>query len=220
MACKRGFFLPVRVLSRLFRRLMLEHLSAAHRDGRLAFFGPHRALVETDAFERYLAPVRDIEWVLYAKRPFSGPEAVLTYLSRYTHRIAISNRRLIAHDARGVTFQYKDYRAKGRFRYKAMTLRPQEFIRRFLIHVLPPGFHRIRHYGLFANGVRTAHLAKARALLGVEPACEPTEAEEEQSNAAAPTFSCPGCGQAMRVIEMFAPGYQPTAPLHRGGDPP
>ncbi len=145
---------------------------------------------------------------------------MLAYLSRYTHRIAISNRRLIAHDEHAVTFQYKDYRAKGHFRYKTMTLRPLEFIRRFLIHVLPQGFHHIRHYGLFANGRRTANLAKARALLGVEPASEPIEAEEEQSNAAAPTFSCPRCGQAMHIIEMFSPGYQPSAPLHRGGDPP
>jgi len=217
MACKPGFFLPVRVLSRLFRRLFLDHLSAAHRAGRLAFFGQHRALVEAGAFSRYLAPVRETDWVIYAKRPFSGPKAVLTYLSRYTHRIAISNRRLIAHDDHGVTFKWKDYRAKSTQRYKTLRLTPEEFIRRFLIHVLPLGFHRIRHYGLLANGVRAKNLAKARALLG---APLPVDIETAEPDAAAPTFSCPKCGQAMHIIEVFSPGYQPPAPLHRGGDPP
>jgi hypothetical protein len=215
--CKRGFFLPVRVLSRLFRRLFLEHLSAAHRAGRLAFFGPHRALAEAGAFAQYLAPVRAIDWVVYAKRPFSGPAAVLAYLARYTHRIAISNRRLIAHDERGVTFKWKDSRAKGRSRYKTMKLSPEEFIRRFLIHVLPQGFHRIRHYGLLANGGRAGNLAKARALLGVPP---PVDAETIESEPASPTFSCPTCGQAMRITETFEPGHSPPAPPHRGGDPP
>jgi hypothetical protein len=215
IACKRGFFLPVRVLSRLFRRRFLEHLNAAHRDGRLAFFAQHRALAEANALAQYLAPLRDIDWVVYAKRPFSGPAAVLAYLSRYTHRIAISNRRLITHDDHGVTFRWKDYRARPSQRYKTLRLTSGEFIRRFLIHVLPSGFHRIRHYGLFANGVRAENLAQARALLGVPPPVD-TETAEPTS----PTFPCPTCGQAMRIIETFEPGYRAPAPPHRGGDPP
>src|SRR5674476_468218 len=150
ISCRPGFFLPVRVLSRLFRRLFLEKLIAAHEAGRLKFFGDHARLAKRDAFTAYLAPARKAEWVVYAKRPFGGPEAVLAYLSRYTHRVAISNSRLIAFDGKGVTFKWKDYRAKGRQRAKVMTLASDEFIRRFLIHVLPHGFHRIRHYGLFA----------------------------------------------------------------------
>jgi len=135
----------VRVLSRLFRRLFLDKLSAAHHAGQLQFFGTHRHLADSKDFADYLAPLRQIEWVVYAKRPFAGPEAVLAYLSRYTHRVAISNSRLIACDERGVTFKWKDYRAKSRDRYQTMTLATGEFIRRFLIHVLPSGFHRIRH---------------------------------------------------------------------------
>ena len=145
VSCKPGFFLPVRVLSRLFRRLFLDKLSAAHHAGQLQFFGTHRHLADSKDFADYLAPLRQIEWVVYAKRPFAGPEAVLAYLSRYTHRVAISNSRLIACDERGVTFKWKDYRAKSRDRYQTMTLATGEFIRRFLIHVLPSGFHRIRH---------------------------------------------------------------------------
>jgi hypothetical protein len=208
------------VLSRVFRRLFLEHLSTAHRAGRLAFFGQHQPLIEARAFAQYLAPLRDVDWVVYAKQPFSGPAAVLTYLARYTHRIAISNRRLIAHDDRGVTFKWKDYRAKANQRYKTMRLTPEEFIRRFLIHVLPPGFHRIRHYGLLANGVRAKNLAQARALLGVLTPPQPTHAEAAEPDPTSPTFVCPSCGQAMRIIETFEPGYRPPAPPHRGGDPP
>jgi hypothetical protein len=162
ISCRPGFFLPVRVLSRLFRRLFLEKLSAAHEAGRLRFFGDHAPLAEHDAFAKYLAPLRKAEWVVYAKRPFGGPEAVLAYLSRYTHRVAISNSRLIALDKAGVTFKWKDYRAKGRDKAKVMTLPTSEFIRRFLIHVLPGGFHRIRHYGLFANTARLQHRARPR----------------------------------------------------------
>src|SRR5262245_48850901 len=169
IACRPGFFLPVRVLSRLFRRLVLEQLAAAHAAGRLHFFGDHAPLAERHAFAAYLAPLRKIEWVVYAKRPFAGPAAVLAYLSRYTHRVAIANSRLIACDDNGVTFRWKDYRAKGRERQKVMTLGSDEFIRRFLLHVLPSGFHRIRHYGLFANGGRAENLARARQLLGVSP---------------------------------------------------
>ena len=156
VACRPGFFLPVRVLSRLFRRRFLEELAAAHRGGRLQFFGDDAGLSEPRAFAQWLAPLRACEWVVYAKRPFAGPAAVLAYLSRYTHRVAISNRRLLALDERGVTFRWKDYRATGKTRYKAMTLGADEFMRRFLLHVLPSGFHRIRHYGLLANAGRRA----------------------------------------------------------------
>jgi hypothetical protein len=154
--CRRGFFLPVRVLSRLFRRRFLEELTARH--DQLQFFGELKPLTEVAAFADYLKPLRQIEWVVYAKRPFSGPEAVLTYLSLYTHRVAISNSRLLAYDGDSVTFKWKDYRAPGRYRHKTMTLKAPEFIRRFLIHVLPPGFHRIRHFGLFANHQRQRQL--------------------------------------------------------------
>ena len=167
VACRPGFFLPVRVLSRLFRRLFLEKLIAAHKAGHLTFFGDHAALADAQAFAAYLAPLRRAEWVVYAKRPFGGPQAVLAYLSRYTHRVAISNRRLIAVDEHSVTFRWKDYRADRRDRQKVMTLATGEFIRRFLIHVLPQGFHRIRHYGLFASGTRADNIAQARELLAV-----------------------------------------------------
>ena len=168
VACRPGFFLPVRVLSRLFRRLFLERLLAAHQAGRLKFFGDHAALADAQAFAAYLAPLRRAEWVVYAKRPFGGPQAVLAYLSRYTHRVAIANSRLIACDRNGVTFRWKDYRAEGRDRQKVMTLATAEFIRRFLIHVLPQGFHRIRHYGLLASGTRADNIARARRLLDVQ----------------------------------------------------
>src|SRR3981189_2944171 len=165
VACRPGFFLPVRVLSRLFRRLFLEKLIAAHQAGRLSFFGDHAALADAQAFAAYLAPLRRTEWVVYAKRPFGGPQAVLAYLSRYTHRVAIANSRLIACDRTGVTFRWKDYRADGLDRKKVMTLSTGEFIRRFLIHVLPHGFHRIRHYCLLASATRADNIAKACRLL-------------------------------------------------------
>ena len=149
--CKPGFFLPVRVLSRLFRRRFLEELAAAHGRGQLQCFGEFVALSDAAAFAQWLAPLRKFEWVVYAKRPFAGPEAVLAYLSRYTHRVAISNSRLLSLDERGVTFRWKDYREQGRTRHKTMTLTAEEFMRRFLLHVLPAGFHRLRHYGLLAN---------------------------------------------------------------------
>jgi Putative transposase len=152
VASRSGFFLPVRVLSRLFRRLFLERLIAVH--SQLQFFGKHAPLINRHAFATYLAPLHKTEWVVYAKRPFGGPEAVLAYLARYTHRVAISNSRLIALDDNGVTFRWKDYRTKGHLRYKRMTLATSEFIRRFLIHVLPHDFHRIRHYGLLAKRTR------------------------------------------------------------------
>ena len=168
--CRRGFFLPVLVLSALFRRLMLEKLAAAHKAGKLRFFGEHAHLASADAFAAFLAPLKKTKWFVYSKRPFSGPKTVLAYLSRYTHRVAISNRRLIAADKTGVTFKYKDYRIEGPGRYKTMTLETGEFIRRFLTHVLPKGFHRIRHYGLLASGARADNLATMRILLAMDGA--------------------------------------------------
>lgn len=206
VACRPGFFLPVRVLSRLFRRRFLEDLQRLHDGGKLRFFGEHAALAERAAFQAWLAPLRQCEWVVYAKRPFAGPQAVLAYLSRYTHRVAISNSRLLALDARGVTFRWKDYRAhkggSGKTRHKAMTLSPQEFMRRFLLHVLPGGFHRIRHYGLLANSNRRDSLALARALLHTPPP-PPDEATNDASAAPAPTFVCAHCGHAMVVLQVF-----------------
>ncbi len=212
ISCRPGFFLPVRVLSRLFRRLFLEKLVAAHEAGRLRFFGDLRHLADSQAFARHLSPLRKIEWVVYAKRPFAAPEAVLAYLSRYTHRVAISNSRLISLDDRNVTFKWKDYRAQGRERYKTMALPIPEFIRRFLIHVLPQGFHRIRHYGLFANGGRTENLARARELLGMPtPEADDTQTAEDTEP---PVLAqpCPHCGGAMIIIETFEPGHPPRAP--------
>jgi len=211
IACRPGFFLPVRVLSRLFRRLFLEQLAAAHEAGRLHFFADHAPLAQRHAFAAYLAPLRKVEWVVYAKRPFAGPHAVLAYLSRYTHRVAIANSRLIAFDDNGLTFRWKDYRAKGRERMKVMTLAGDEFIRRFLIHVLPSGFHRIRHYGLFANGRRADNLARARDLLGVSPSQdEPGNAGDRADEPPTSLLPCPCCGGRMIVIEIFERGSTPT----------
>ena len=202
IACRPGFFLPVRVLSRLFRRRFLEELQRLHDGGKLRFFGEHAALADAAAFTAWLTPLRQCEWVVYAKRPFAGPQAVLAYLSRYTHRVAISNTRLLAMDERGVTFRWKDYRAKGNTRHKAMTLSPQEFMRRFLLHVLPGGFHRIRHYGLLANSNRRDNLARARDLLhATPPPCG--ESVDAASAAPAPTFVCAHCGHAMVVLQIF-----------------
>jgi hypothetical protein len=199
--------LPVRVLSRLFRRLVLEKLTAAHNQ--LQFFGDHAPLADAQDFATYLAPLRRTEWVVYAKRPFGGPEAVLAYLSRYTHRVAISNSRLIAFGDAGVTFKWKDYRAKGRERAKVMTLATGEFIRRFLIHVLPPGFHRIRHYGLFASSKRSENITQARQLLAV-PKSQNENADAADGDAP-PTLAhpCPCCGGRMIVIETFERGCSP-----------
>ena len=216
VSCRPGFFLPVRVLSRLFRRLFLEKLAAAHGAGRLNFFGDHAPLADRGAFAAYLAPLRKVEWVVYAKRPFGGPEAVLAYLSRYTHRVAIANSRLLSLDDAGVTFKWKDYRAKGRERAKIMMLATHEFIRRFLIHVLPGGFHRIRHYGLLANGGRAENIARARELLSV-PATQSEPADADAGEP--PTLSppCPCCGGRMIIIETFErgsmPRTRPTSPI-------
>ncbi|MEZ5616410.1 MAG: IS91 family transposase [Rhodocyclaceae bacterium] len=200
VACRRGFFLPVRVLSRLFRRRFVEELEKLHRAGQLQFFGEHEGLADAGAFGRWLVPLRSCEWVVYAKRPFAGPEAVLAYLSRYTHRVAISNRRLVAMSEEGVSFRWKDYRAKGRTRHKTMTLAPEEFMRRFLLHVLPPGFHRIRHYGLLANAGRRENLVRARALLDMP---RPEPGDDETAEMPVPTFFCRRCGATMRVIDIM-----------------
>ena len=212
VSCKPGFFLSVRVLSRLFRRRFLEELANAHRSGQLHFFAEYAALADASAFARWLAPLRQCEWVVYAKRPFAGPAAVLAYLSRYTHRVAISNRRLVALDERGVSFRWKDYRAKAKTRYKTMTLSAEEFMRRFLLHVLPSGFHRIRHYGLIANAGRKSNLARARELLhGVPETAEPQQPVEPIATIQ-PTFICQHCGAAMLIIETFARGQPIRAP--------
>ena len=218
VSCRPGFFLPVRVLSRLFRRLFLEKLLAAHAGGLLNFFGDHTPLAAAQAFAAYLAPLRKIEWVVYAKRPFGGPEAVLAYLARYTHRIAISNSRLIGLDEEGVTFKWKDYRVEGRNRYKVMTLAVDEFIRRFLLHVLPSGFHRIRHYGLFAHGGRANHIARARELLAAKMQSKAGDAGRAEAREP-PILShpCPHCGGCMIIVEIFArggsPRSRPTEPI-------
>ena len=198
------FLLPVRVLSKLFRRLMIEKLLAAHAVGQLTFHGAHAALVNTQAFAAYLAPLKRTRWYVYAKRPLAGPKAVLAYLSRYTHRVAISNRRLIAADAKTVTFKIKDYRINGPARYKTMTLATHEFIRRFLIHVLPTGFHRIRHYGLLASGVKANNLVLARKLLDVAPPVP--EPEDIAAEPPTPLKPCPCCGSSMRILEVFKAG--------------
>jgi hypothetical protein len=206
--CRKGFFLSVRVLSRYFRRRFLEELQQLHRRGELRFFGEQAALAEPARFAEYLAPLREVEWVVYAKRPFAGPEAVLAYLSRYTHRVAISNRRLLAFDERGVIFRWKDYRAKGRTRYKTMTLPAAEFLRRFVLHVLPSGFHRIRHYGLLGNAARRTHLATARKLLQLPNlSADPTPTKEHHAphGAQPPVFLCRHCGAPMIVLQTLSP---------------
>ncbi len=214
ISCRPGFFLPVRVLAKLFRRRMLERLAAAHAAGQLAFFGAHVALADSRAFAAFLAPLKKTKWFVYSKRPFAGPQAVLAYLCRYTHRVAIANSRLIALDDEGVTFRWKDYRVDGRARSKTMTLRVSEFIRRFLLHVLPAGFHRIRHYGLFANGQRRVAIARARQLLDAATAeaaaTERTDNDNEAPETApTPAQRCPCCGGRMIIVESFAAGTAP-----------
>jgi hypothetical protein len=208
VSTRPAFLLPVRVLSKLFRRLFLTRLLELHAAGRLAFFGEHAGLREDRAFRRLTARLRKKRWVVYARPPFAGPEAVLAYLSRYTHRVAISNRRLIALDQSGITFRYKDYRRDGAERYRTMTLATDEFIRRFMLHVLPKGFHRIRHYGLLASAGRKANVARARQLLAMPPAVEPAEPVEPTE----PRPPCPCCGGRMIIIETFQRWMQPRAP--------
>ena len=221
LACRSGFFLPVRVLSRFFRRRFLELLAQAFDRGELEFFSALLELRERHAFRRYLDPLREKEWVVYAKAPFAGPEQVLDYVGRYTHRVAISNNRLLDIDDGTVTFRWKDYRAHGRTRYKTMTLRTEEFMRRFLLHVLPSGFHRIRHYGLLANAHRKNQIATARELLH-QPA--PTVATDLSAAPAAagsvrPTFVCRHCGAPMLIIETFTRGQHIRGPPASAGPP-
>lgn len=212
VTCRPGFFLHVRVLSRLFRRLFLDGLLALHRAGELAFFGDFERLAQAEDFTTWLRSFRKSEWVVYSKPPFGGPEAVLAYLSRYTHRVAISNHRLVSADANTVTFRWKDYRVKNGNRQKIMRLTTPEFIRRFLIHVLPNGFHRIRHYGLLASSVRKTNLAKVRALLCLQP---PDQADVQDAEPDATPFTlrepCPCCGGQMRIIEIFQRGQKPMS---------
>jgi len=209
LSCRPRCFLPVRVFSKLFRGLMLAKLLAAHQAGQLQFFNQYAHLAERKAFARYLAPLRRRKWYVYSKRPFGGPEAVLADLSRYTHRVAISNRRLIALDENGVTFNYKDYRGDGRARYKVMTLATSEFIRRFLSHVLPKGFHRIRYYGLLAKSSCAENLARARQLLAVSKPQVLTDNDGGPTEPSTTAHPCPCCGGRMIIIEAFAPGCQP-----------
>jgi len=211
-----NFLVPVRVLARLFRRYFLEALLKAHDRDQLRFFNDLDHLNDTTGFEGFLEPLRKIDWVVYAKRPFAGPEAVLTYLSRYTHRIAISNRRLVAFDERGVTFRYKDYRSNKANPWTSMTLKTDEFIRRFLLHVLPSGFHRIRHYGLMANARRQQKLNLARKLLKCQATekTDPTEAGDDNAQDRPPAFTCRHCGEPLIVIEILTP-HAPRAPPQR-----
>ena len=208
VACRPGFFLPVRVLSRLFRRLFLDQLVDAHTHGKLQFFGELAELSDSDAFERFLSPVRRIDWVDYAKKPFAGPESVLAYLSRYTHRVAIANSRLLTADKHHVTFKCKDYRLEGDARHTTMTLATSEFIRRFLIHILPSRFHRIRHYGLLSNTKRSDSLARARELLAVEKAVSICKDDEPDTS----VFVCPACGEPMLIIEVLEREHRARGP--------
>ena len=219
VSCRPRYLLPVPVLSCLFRRLFLDKLAAAHAASELQFFGNHAQLSNAKAFAAYLAPLRNSKWVVYCKRPFGGPKQVLRYLARYTHRTAISNRRLLSADEKGVTFKYKDYRIEGPGRYKTMTLATGEFIRRFLMHVLPSGFHRIRYYGLLASAARAHNIARARELLALPllpiDALKATSSEADEPQT--PDRPCPCCGGRMIIIETFqrgcSPRYRPTAPV-------
>ena len=218
IGASEDFLLPVPVLKRMFRGKMLAMLKAAHADGKLQFFGEHADLADPARFKAWLEPLYDAKWYVYAKRPFAGPEQVLAYLARYTHRVAISNKRLIKADETGVTFTFKDYRIEGPGRYKTMTVAPGDFIRRFLLHVLPKGFHRIRHYGLFASGpAKAARIERARELIAVSappppPLTKQQPADDGDPIAERPTHPCPCCGAAMVIIETFEAG---TTPRHR-----
>jgi hypothetical protein len=218
--CKPRFLLPVPVLSRLFRRLFLAALADAHAADRLAFFGEIEDLRRREAFDAHLAPLKRKKWFVYARPPFAGPEAVLAYLARYTHRVAISNSRLIALDERGVSFRYKDYRRDGKARYRTMTLSADEFIRRFLLHVLPKGFHRIRHYGLLASAGCKANIARAKKLIAapmpeVDPPTAHNIADPDATTDHRPP--CPCCGGRMIIVEVFARGGTPRGPPSGAG---
>jgi Zn finger protein HypA/HybF involved in hydrogenase expression len=222
VACQSGFFLPVRVLSRLFRRLFLELLLKAYQKEQLHFFQQLKSIEDRQAFTRWLKPLRQKEWVVYAKRPFAGPKAVLAYLSRYTHRVAIANSRLISMDEHGITFKWKDYRKKEGHRQKTMTLSTDNFIQRFLLHILPKQFHRIRHIGLFANACRRKNIAQIRQLLVeqegltqsevMEVAEKPKELEETIDL----FYQCPKCAGNMIIIEAVVYGKKPRAPPQVG----
>ena len=212
IACRPGFFLPVRVLSRLFRRLFVEQLQGAFERGELGFFGDLAGLAHPAAFARRIADLRRDAWVVYAKRPFGGPEQVLAYLGRYTHRVAIANSRLVSVTDTAVTFRWRDYRHHGKA--KVMTLDAQEFIRRFLLHTLPDGFHRIRHYGFLANGHRAHKLALCRTLLVAAPAATPTQPMDDRSRTAAAAFDlCPRCGGSMVTLAGLTPTPIRAPPL-------
>ena len=215
IASRPAFLLPVRVLGALFRRLFLEGLAALHRAGKLAFHGTLAHLAEPRAFARHLAPVRAKRWVVYAKPPFAGPQAVLAYLSRYTHRVAISSRRITAFDGRTVTFRVKDYRQDGAARHRILTLEAGEFIRRFLLHVLPRGFHRIRHYGFLTGPNCREKLDRIRVLLGAPTM--PRSAAEETDVPEPPAYrpTCPCCGGSMSVVGIFLRWRQPRGPPPR-----
>jgi hypothetical protein len=209
VACRPGFFLPVRVLSRVFRRLFLAELQTAFEAGGLGFFGDLAGLAEPAAFNRRLRELRGVEWVVYAKPPFGGPAQVLAYLGRYTHRVAIANSRLLDVTDRQVAFRWRDYRHHGKA--KVMTLDADEFIRRFLLHTLPDGFHRIRHYGFLANGHRADKLALCRTLLTV-PASEPDPSPTEDAAAMDRSHRCPCCGStAISRTTLPRPWRSPPA---------
>jgi Putative transposase/Transposase zinc-binding domain len=215
--CKPRFLLPVSVLSRLFRRLFLAALADTYAAGRLAFFGDIEGLRCRKAFDAHLAPLKRKNWFVYTKPPFAGPEAVLAYLARYTHRVAISNSRLVSLDQRGVSFRYKDYRRNGQARYRTMTLSGDEFIRRFLLHVLPKGFHRIRHYGLLASATCKANVARAKELIAaplppIDPSAEHDDPDVATGAAADHRPACPCCGGRMIIVESFGRGGAPRAP--------
>ncbi len=209
ISCRPGFFMPVKVLGRLFRRLFIEGLMRLHRNGGLPFFGELEGLSDTAAFADWLAPFRKTDWVVYAKLTFGGPKAVLAYLGRYTHRVAVSNSRLISADANTVAFRWKDYRIKSGDRMRVMRLDTGEFIRRFLMHVLPDGFHRIRHFGFLASANRKRSIAKIRAMIGDAP--KPVGPETPNSDLPLTLRQpCPDCGGQMRIIETFRRGQRPT----------
>jgi Putative transposase/Transposase zinc-binding domain len=210
VSCRAKFFLPVHALSRLFRRLFLAALEAAFRDGNLQFFGALAPLTEQSAFAEQIAALRHSEWVVYAKPPFGGPAQVLAYLARYTHRAAIANSRLVAIDEDKVAFTYKDYRRNGQ--HKVMRLEAYEFIRRFLLHVLPDGFHRIRHYGFLANGRRIEKLKLCRSLIEARASQESAgeaggvgNARPAEESCKGTIIVCPQCGGTMRRIGHLSP---------------
>jgi len=213
ISCRPGFFLAVKVLSRLFRRLFLEGLIRLHKAGKLAFFSDLTELADPDVFATRLAPLRKTDWVVYAKPSFGGPKAVLAYLSRYTHRVAISNHRLVSADRNMVAFRWKDYRIKRGDRMKVMRLPTDEFIRRFLIHVLPSGFHRIRHTGFLANGIRRNRIKMIRRLLDVEPEPDQMLDEDTSGDIDDPNAcrTCPKCRGTMIVIETFTRRQPPKS---------